>query len=180
MGRDFAEISRTTATPVSIDPEAMPGTLSDHGMSQNNEHDINLFSADMPPSSEMLLQASEMSLDSLLKWPIFSEVAPNLKDMLQVPTVEILGSSRKENMAAPEHTGNLGSTLLNLDLEVLDHLVGNFLAINHTKNPILDVESLRIDVREFAESGPKWNGKSCLIVSFQCPRHPIKNLTLVI
>jgi hypothetical protein len=43
--------------------------------------------------------------------------------------------------------------------------VENFIANNHVKNPILDIESLRADVREFAETGPQWDERSCLIVS---------------
>lgn len=120
---------------------------------------------DMPPSSETLRQASEMFLESVLRWPIFSEAAPHLKESLEMPIVEVLGPSERSGTGSGGDKGKTGSTLPNLDAEVISHLIGNFLENNHVKNPVLDVKSLRMDAREFAESGPLWDGRSCLVVS---------------
>jgi hypothetical protein len=120
---------------------------------------------DMPPSSETLRQASEMFLESVLRWPIFSEAAPHLKESLEMPIAEVLGPSERSGTGSRGGKGKTGSTLPNLDVDVINHLIGNFLENNHVKNPVLDVKSLRIDAREFVESGPLWDGRSCLIVS---------------
>lgn len=127
---------------------------------------------DMPPSSETLRQASEMFLESVLRWPIFSEVAPHLKESLEMPIVEVLGPSERSGTGGSRgDKGKTGSTLPNLDADVVNHLIGNFLENNHVKNPVLDVKSLRMDAREFVESGPLWDGRSCLIVS-RVPLYP--------
>jgi hypothetical protein len=120
---------------------------------------------DMPPSSETLRQASEMFIESVLRWPIFSEAAPHLKESLEMPIAEVLGPSERSGTGSRGDKGRTGSTLPNLDADVINHLIGNFLENNHVKNPVLDVKSLRMDAREFAESGPLWDGRSCLIVS---------------
>jgi hypothetical protein len=120
---------------------------------------------DMPPSSETLRQASEMFIESVLRWPIFSEAAPHLKESLEMPIAEVLGLSERSGTGSRGDKGRTGSTLPNLDADVINHLIGNFLENNHVKNPVLDVKSLRMDAREFAESGPLWDGRSCLIVS---------------
>ena len=120
---------------------------------------------DLPPSSEAILQAAEMFIESVLRWPVFSQAAPHLKASFEMPMVEVLGLSKESTIHGRGDAGKIRSTFLNLDSEVIDQLVGNFLENNHVKNPILDVDSLRRDAREFAESGPRWDGQSCLIVS---------------
>ena len=119
-------------------------------------------SDDAPPSAEVLLRASEMSIESILKWPIFSETVPNLVPDLATPLIEIVGRPR------PNNAGLLNSTLPDLSPDTISRLVQNFLNNNHIKNPVLDVKALWADAREFAESGPQWDARSCLIVGFPC------------
>lgn len=118
-------------------------------------------SEDKPPSAAVLLRASEMSVDSVLKWPVFTKLAPCLTDDLNGPIVEVLTSAPRNSHQA----SNTGSVLHNLSPDTVTHLVENFLANNHVKNPILDVETLWIYAREFSESGPQWDGRSCLMVA---------------
>jgi hypothetical protein len=119
---------------------------------------------DRPPSSKVLLQASEMFADSILRWPIFSQAAPQLERELHVPIIEFWTQSDGNMGHTQSQTSKKGATLVNFDSDVVNELIENFLANNHVKNPILDVESLRADAREFAETGPQWDEKSCLIV----------------
>jgi len=117
-------------------------------------------SDDAPPSGEVLLRASEMSIESILKWPIFSESVPHLTPTLQTPLIEVVGRPRLIN-----NTGLPNSTLPDLSPDTINRLVQNFLNNNHIKNPVLDVKALWADAREFAESGPQWDARSCLLVS---------------
>jgi hypothetical protein len=42
-----------------------------------------------------------------------------------------------------------------------------FLAYVHVKNPILDVARFKADVRKAAEDGPRWDGRSCVVVRLE-------------
>jgi hypothetical protein len=122
-----------------------------------------------PPSSSVLLQASEMFVDSVLEWPIFSKFAPHLAGELCEPILKVMARPTRQMKVAGDSTNSMSGTLHNLNLDVLNVLIANFLANNHIKNPVLDVQTLRIDAIEFAESGPRWDGRSCLLVSSICP-----------
>ncbi|KAE9363780.1 hypothetical protein N431DRAFT_356437 [Stipitochalara longipes BDJ] len=129
------------------------------GMAQNDSDTPVLpLSDDAPPSAEVLLRASEMSIESILKWPIFSEAAPHLVAALATPLIEIVGRPRPNNIGPPS------STLPDLSPDTINRLVQNFLNNNHIKNPVLDVNALWADAREFAESGPQWDARSCLLL----------------
>jgi hypothetical protein len=113
-------------------------------------------SDDVPPSAEVLLRASEMSIESILKWPIFSEAAPHLIAALEISLIEVEGQTNNINQPS--------STLPDLSPDTINRLVQNFLNNNYIKNPVLDVKALWADAREFAESGPQWDARSCLLV----------------
>jgi Fungal Zn(2)-Cys(6) binuclear cluster domain len=115
-------------------------------------------SDDAPPSTEVLLRASEMSIESILKWSVFSEAAPHLVAALETPLIEVVDRPRPNNL------GQSSSALPDLSPDTINRLVQNFLNNNHIKNPVLDVQSLWADAREFAESGPQWDARSCLLV----------------
>lgn len=132
---------------------ALSGTVQDNLVTPVVSSD------DAPPSAEVLLRASdEMSIESILKWPIFSEVAPHLVPTFHVSLIEVIGQPK------PNLAGQSRSTLPDLSPDTINHLVRNFLNNNHIKNPVLDVRALWTDAREFAESGPQWDGRSCLLV----------------
>lgn len=140
-------------------------SVAANGDQYNEATDPGGLQDDLPPSSEAICQAAEMFIESVLKWPIFSQAAPHLKASLEMPMIEVLGLSKENTINIRADVGKFPSALLNLDFEVIDQLIGNFLENNHVKNPVLDVDSLRRDARDFAESGPRWDGQSCLIVS---------------
>jgi hypothetical protein len=120
------------------------------------------LSDDTPPSAEVLLRASEMSIESILKWPIFSEAAPHLVAVFDVPLIEVVGQPKPKNSSQPS------STLPDLSPDTINHLVQNFLSNNHIKNPVLDEQELWAEAREFAESGPQWDARSCILVCLWC------------
>lgn len=174
----FMENKETHSTSISQDAdsneprEQTPSTIRGHPPSgpfdghRDLEDELTGNAAEnLPPSSSVLLQASEMFVDSVLQWPIFSKAAPDLAEELHVPIVKVLARPAKHATSSNETPTNIGSTLLHLNSDMLNDLITNFLENNHIKNPILDVQTLYNDASEFAESGPKWDGKSCLIVS---------------
>jgi hypothetical protein len=141
------------------------GSASSSGVNRNLDEEMTGEASDnSPPSSSVLLQASEMFVDSVLQWPIFSKFAPHLAGELCAPILKVMARPARQAASGGEVANNMGGRLLNLNLDVLDVLIANFLANNHIKNPVLNVQALRIDAIEFAESGPKWDGKSCLLV----------------
>jgi hypothetical protein len=135
------------------------------GVAPNNRvnHAADL-SDDTPPSAEVLLRASEMSIESILKWPIFAEAAPHLVTVFSVPLIEVVGQPK------PKNSGQPSSTLPDLSPDTINHLVQNFLNNNHIKNPILDEQELWAEAREFAELGPQWDARSCILVGLLCFR----------
>ena len=162
--------SESAGREVIQDPEAFDFDTHPIGIANEGQYDgananENGSRHDMPPSPEILRRSSEMFTESVLRWPIFSQAAPRLKASLEMPIVEVLGPSERSGTGDRVDTGSIGSTLLDLDSDAINHLIRNFLENNHVKNPILDVRSLRMDAREFIESGPLWDGRTCLIVS---------------
>lgn len=120
---------------------------------------------DRPPTSKVLLQASEMFSDSVLKWPIFSQAAPQLEKELNTPILEVWTQFESADQTYRPNSANKGGGFVDLDASMIYELVENFLANNHIKNPIFDTNLLRAYAREVAETGPQWDERSCLIVS---------------
>ncbi|KAK6073437.1 vegetative cell wall protein gp1 [Seiridium cupressi] len=95
------------------------------------------------------------------------EVAPDAKSGDEQgdnpPTADIIHASQVR-----QSTGTDGTSSFDHDFEVdsqaVGQLVANFLSSNHIKNPIFDVATLWDDVRLFLENGPRWDGRSCLIL----------------
>lgn len=154
-----------------IPPSAFPhGSTGSCNVNQNVDEEMSGEATDnSPPSSSVLLQASEMFVDSVLEWPIFSKFAPYLAGELCEPILKVMAKPARQTKVAGEYTNSMGATLHDLNLDVLNVLIANFLANNHIKNPVLEVQNLRIDAIDFAESGPRWDGKSCLLVGSISP-----------
>ena len=106
---------------------------------------------DQPPTADIIFESAEMTIESILRWPVFE-----LEE--SVPLVSILG--QVDIMKTPA-----GDNIFDLEPEMVAQLVENFLATNHIKNPIFDVDRLWMQVKEFTDSGLRWNGTTCLIVS---------------
>lgn len=52
-----------------------------------------------------------------------------------------------------------------LDDDEVTVLLQSFLQTVHVMNPVMDCTTLSSDVREVAELGLQWDGKTCLVVS---------------
>jgi hypothetical protein len=108
--------------------------------------------SDRPPAADVVTRSSEMRVESLLHWPVF--------DIHHHPS--LTSSLGHEGGSLATATGE---GLFDLDPEVITQLVENFLATNHLKNPIFVVDQLWARVRDIAETGLRWDGTTCLVVS---------------
>ncbi|KAI8663894.1 Zn(2)-C6 fungal-type domain-containing protein [Fusarium keratoplasticum] len=107
-------------------------------------------SYDRPPSGDIVTRSSEMRVEKILQWLIFSVNHPSLASSLgRVDTIpRVVGSE----------------SLFDLDPEVIRNLVENFLVTNHVKNPIFNINELWVSVRNVAETGLRWDGETCLVL----------------
>lgn len=114
---------------------------------------------DSPPSSEAIYFASNFTVESILQWPIFSEVSAEVASLAKVPTMELLGRSQqpKGTISQP--------TVLYVTAGEVESLVNRFLKFNFIKNPVLDIDILRQEAQSVIENGLQWDGGSCLVVS---------------
>ncbi|OAA66459.1 c6 zinc finger domain containing protein [Niveomyces insectorum RCEF 264] len=116
---------------------------------------------DVPPSADVLAHASEMSLEAVLKWPIFAALVPHLAADLHTPTAEVLA---QDGPIATVTEHDIALALQSLSPAALDRLVDNFLANNNIKHPVLDSNALRGYVCAFNATGPQWDSQTCLIL----------------
>ena len=107
-------------------------------------------SYDRPPSGDIVTRSSEMRVEKILQWLMFSVNHPSLASSLgRVDTIpRVVGSE----------------SLFDLDPEIIRNLVENFLVTNHVKNPIFNINELWVSVRNVAETGLRWDGETCLVV----------------
>ncbi|KAH8675204.1 hypothetical protein BGZ61DRAFT_360721 [Ilyonectria robusta] len=101
--------------------------------------------------------AAISNCESVLRWPIFQGMVPDIESFVCWPTNDQPASS------LPSHrgSGRLGQGIQEDDFIPLSK---RFLAYAHTKNPILDVAEYSCYVRDAAENGLQWNGPSCLVL----------------
>lgn len=111
---------------------------------------------DTPPNSEIIQNSGDMSVESMLEWPVFypywSGSRPRLVSLLGQKSIELVSESF------------LADSIHQLDSEAMTELVSNFLSTNHVKNPVLDIDALWVDAMDLAKVGIGWDGRSCLVV----------------
>jgi hypothetical protein len=103
--------------------------------------------------------------DTVLTWPIFGArfehnhlIQPLLcHPEVSDPRTHSTSVSEKDNYA-------LSSSIGPLDDERIPALVDSFLLNVHTKNPVLDVETLILKSREASMSGLGYDAQSCIIL----------------
>lgn len=113
---------------------------------------------DNPPTADVIQASTEMTVESVLAWPVFQPVLIEPYPRL----LTLLGQTRR-----PTHTEDEPpyDRDFEIDAQAVEQLVANFLSSNHIKNPIFDVATLWENARLFLENGPRWDGRSCLVVS---------------
>ena len=124
------------------------------------------FSADAPllePSKDFLqIPPHRASADTVLTWDVFEAKYPinALTGVLFEPD-----ANAARDPASSASVDGFSAGLLNPpDDERIPALIDNFLQNVHTKNPILDVESLVMYSRRCAEHGVGWDAWSCLVL----------------
>lgn len=122
------------------------------------------------PSRDYLqIPPHRTTADTVLTWPIFEgRYEPNsLIEPLFTPSGASDGNSTVY-AAGDELTARdlmvVPGGLLSLPDEKIPSLIDNFLQNVHTKNPILDVETLLRHGRKAAENGFGWDAPSCLVL----------------
>ena len=127
------------------------------------------ISVPIEPSRDFLqLPSGRTSSDTVFTWEIFEGKYPSnaLIGVLFEPDY----SSFSEGHAAPSALSpGIDSFVTTTGLtppedERIPALVDNFLQNVHTKNPILDVETLVKQARHCAHNSPGWDGWSCLVL----------------
>lgn len=134
---------------------------------QSNVHPTSPSSHEAPllePSKDFLqIPPHRTSSDTVLTWGVFEHKYPAnaLIGVLFEPdhndTPELSTTSSRDVFNAP-------AGFKPPDDEKIPLLVDNFLQNVHTKNPILDVESLVKSSRRCAEHGVGWDAWSCLVL----------------
>lgn len=125
---------------------------------------------DLPPPSEVISLAAETTVESICKWPVFASADVGTGESRQVPIMQLLAHSETTRSNTGRLTTRSRDGLPNLDYENIMSLVRNFIQHNHNKNPVLDSEKLQEDARTLAETGPRWDGTTCLVVGGIVPR----------
>jgi hypothetical protein len=107
-----------------------------------------------------------MSADTVLQWAIFQEKYSQdslINGLFQAQDDN--SPSLRESSKLPISDEDVRFTGLHPpDDERIPHLIDSFLQNVHTKNPILDVESLVKHGRKCAQHGVGWDGLSCLVL----------------
>jgi hypothetical protein len=122
-----------------------------------------------PSRDHLQIPPHRTTADTVLTWPIF---AGRYEPHSLIET--LLAPGRCSNGTNSGHaTGDeiiardlvvVPGGLRSLPDEKIPSLVDNFLQNVHTKNPILDVESLVRHGRKAAENGLGWDAPSCLVL----------------
>ncbi|KAH7113704.1 vegetative cell wall protein gp1 [Dactylonectria estremocensis] len=116
---------------------------------QNSEDDLLEETPNFP--------AAIYNCESVLRWPIFQGIVPDIESFVTWPDNTQTASS----MSSWRDSGTLSRGVQEEDFIPLSR---RFLAYVHTKNPILDVAELSRYVRDAAEHGLRWDGPSCLVL----------------
>ncbi|KAF7167036.1 hypothetical protein CNMCM5623_000510 [Aspergillus felis] len=113
------------------------------------------------------IPACKMSADTVLTWEIFGGKYSQdtlIGVLFQSKKAKSSSSSQTNSDVASADEAARTSGLQPPDDERIPFLIDNFLQNVHTKNPILDVESLVQHGRKCAAHGIGWDGLSCLVL----------------
>lgn len=101
------------------------------------------------------------SLEHVLQWPMFHSAGGGgfkgsvfAANYLKTQSVTLANGDTAPAMCVPPLEGDEIAILLN-----------NFLQLVHVMNPVMDESALLNYGIEFAELGPQWDTKTCLVVS---------------
>lgn len=112
---------------------------------------------ELPRLDDPEFAASTCSCESILRWPIFREIVPDVRPFI----FEAGGGIDSFGETRGSESGRLGRGVQEDDFIPLSK---KFLAYVHVKNPILDLADFRAHVKEASENGLRWDSQSCLVV----------------
>jgi hypothetical protein len=105
------------------------------------------------------IPAGRCSADTVLTWPIFQD---QFRESSLITTLFHYSHGASEDRSTESWT--LPDGLQYTPDEQIPTLVDRFIQNVHTKNPILDLESLIRSGRHAAEFGLQWDAQSCLVL----------------
>lgn len=144
-------------SPSQSDTRQTPGGSAQEAATPSNYLGHDEDESESPPNSATLLRASaDMSIESMLKWPLFRERLKSPEDAV-IP--RLTGFDGKEELDFSEQH-------LQLQAHNVNPLVENFIVNTLPSSPILNPELLRHKVNLVVDGGLGWDGDSCLVVSF--------------
>lgn len=107
------------------------------------------------------IPACRCSADAVLTWPIFSS---QFRENSLITTLFQYSHGVVEYRSRSSESGTVPDGLRFTPDEQIPALVDQFIQNVHTKNPILDLESLIRSGRHAAEFGLQWDAQSCLVL----------------
>ena len=157
------EILHGVRSIASLTPHGITGP----GPSSNESLGLHrtISSNEVTPSKDYLnVPGGRSGADNILTWPIFQGAYP--PEHLIEPLFNVRAATEAGNTvrsSSNNHSFPPG-TFQPLSDERIPGLIDRFLQNAHTKNPILDVESLVRYGRDAAENGLRWDAPSCLVL----------------
>lgn len=134
---------------------------------QSSPHTADIGAATERSRDYLQIPPHKTSSDTVLTWPIFEHKYPSnhLIQVLFRPSTSLADCSAPTNrVESQEETYTVAGGLRPPEDERIPALVDNFLQNVHTKNPVLDVETLVLRGRLSAERGLGWDAWSCLVL----------------
>ena len=147
-----------------------PATIRRHTSLQSNLSPTSQQTSTIEPSRDYLqIPPHRTTADTILTWPIYANryETNSLIQPLFAPNLYSNGSNCSHATGDESIAKDLvvvPGGLQPLPDEKIPSLIDNFLQNVHTKNPILDVESLLKHGRKAAEIGLGWDAPSCLVL----------------
>lgn len=125
-----------------------------------------VFSAIERSRDYLQIPPHKTSSDTVLTWPIFEQRYPanHLIQILFTPSISLGGPTTSANQDESGEIYTVPGGLRPPEDERIPALIDSFLQNVHTKNPVLDVESLVRRGRQCAEQGLGWDAWSCLVL----------------
>ncbi|KAK5008985.1 hypothetical protein LTR28_003233 [Elasticomyces elasticus] len=133
---------------------------------QTSHHSFRQTRVAEPSRDFLQIPPQKTTADAVLKWEVFEERYPMnaLVGVLFTAGEHDFADRRRSSTSPSDNAFAVPGGLKLPDDERIPMLIDNFLQNVHTKNPILDVESLVKQGRKCAEQGLGWDAWSCLVL----------------
>jgi len=158
LGQRGTVANTPSTVPNGLEPDQEP----QHGDDPGGRHQTT-------PTIDLTIPAAQTTPEAVLQWPILVSGVSDFPSSYIIDAVfeaEMIETDSDEEDSA--FSSRSSAAVFNED-EVLE-LVQRFLDLVHTKNPILEPETIWSYARRVAEEGLKWDAPSCLVVSAFIPR----------